>query len=151
MTTTTPTGRRTASTSASLAPAAAAGIALATVFTAIGTFQDADDHAWRQMIVTFGIILVAAAITFGLAARLVRRAADDPDRLARASVVMAVVAVLSLVVFWAGVPAVLAAGAVSLALAARQARDGAWSRGPIVAVVLSAVVVLLAGIAAVVG
>ena len=107
--------------------AAFAGIAIAVVLTAIGTFHDAsEDDKWRRMIITVGIILVTAAIAFWAVRRVLGR---DTDRVARASVVMGVLAFLSLVVFWAGPPAVLASAAAVLALAARDRRGGSLGGG----------------------
>jgi hypothetical protein len=70
---------------------------------------------------------------------------------ARASVVMGVLALLSLVAFWAGPPAVLAAAAAVLSLAARDRRGGSLGRGPAAALVLGAITVVLAAVAAVIG
>jgi hypothetical protein len=146
---TTSTNTSAAATDSPLPVAAVAGVALATVYTAIGTFQDAtEDNTWRRMFITFGIILVTAAVAF-LAAR--RALGGSTDRVARTSVVLGVLAFLSLVVFWAGLPAVLAAAAAVLALAARDRRGGVLGRGPATALVLSAITVVLAGVAAVIG
>jgi hypothetical protein len=146
--TTATTHRPATSTDARLPIAALTGIALATVCTAIGTFKDPDSHAWRQMIVTFAIILVTAAVAFWFAHRAMAR---DTERSARASVVFGVLSVLSLVLFWAGTPQLLAAAAILLAVDVRGRRGGRWGRGPATAVALSAIAVVLAGVATFIG
>jgi hypothetical protein len=142
--------RTTVDTSTRRLPVAAfTGIALAVVLTTIGTFHDAsEDDTWRRTIITVGLILVTAAIAFWAVRRVLGR---DTDRVARASVVMGVLAFLSLVVFWAGPPAVLASAAAVLALAARDRRGGSLGPGPAVALVLSGITVVLAAVAAVIG
>jgi hypothetical protein len=147
MSATTTTHRPATASSQRWTIAAVSGIAVATVLTALGTFKDPDDHAWRQMIVTEGIVLVTAAIAFWFALRA-RRGEDRA--LIRTTVVLGVLALLSVVVFWAGTPAVLGAAATALALEARD-RRGALGRGPATAVALSAIAVVLAGVAAVIG
>ena len=64
---------------------------------------------------------------------------------------MGVLAFLSLVVFWAGPPTVLASAAAVLALSARDRRGGSLGRGPAAALVLSSITVVLAAVAAVIG
>jgi hypothetical protein len=142
--------RTTVDSSTNRLPVAAfAGITVAVVLTAIGTFHDAsEDDKWRRMIITVGLILVTAAIAFWAVRRVLGR---DADRVARASLVMGILAFLSLIVFWAGPPAVLASASAVLALAARDRRGGSLGRGPAAALVLSAITVVLAAVAAVIG
>ena len=99
---------------------AAAGVGLATVLVAIGTFwdltgnDDADNgQGMPEFLVTVGIILVAAAIVFGLVARTA-----SASNAGLRALVLSIVGLLSLVVVWAGLPCVLAAGAASCALVA---------------------------------
>jgi len=151
MTSATTTARPT-SYGPGLAPFAAAGVALSAVLTTIGTFSDAsENNVLRREFVTLGIILAVAAATFWVTRRAIIRAHGDADRTARAGVVMAIVAFLSLIVFWAGLPSVLAAGATALAFEAHSRRAGYWGRGPVVTLALSGLTVLLACVAAFIG
>lgn len=103
------------------------GFAASAVLTAMGTFWDltdnesGDDHSIGEYLVVLGIAAVALAIVFGLVVR--GAAAGNPGRRAA---ILGVVGFLSNAVFWAGLPSVIAAGAVACALA-QQDRDGALS------------------------
>lgn len=100
---------------------AAIGVGLAAVLTAIGTFWDLTGNdapsdskdRFLEYLVTVGIFVIAAAIVFGLVVRTA-----TPANGATRAIILAVLSLLSLVVFWAGLPAVLAAGAASCALLA---------------------------------
>jgi hypothetical protein len=127
---------------------AAASVGVSAVLTAIGTFwsplanYDAT-HTWKDLVsylVVVAIIALAAAVVFGL---VVRRAtaATAPKR----SLVLAILAVPSLLAFWTGIPVVLAGGAVCLAAA-----TGATTRAK-AAVTLSALVCAVAVLAALAG
>ena len=135
-----------------LAIAAVAGVSLGVVYAAVVSFTDADADgdadAWRQFAVLLGLVVVAAALAFAAAHGLCRR--EGPRPVARGSVVLAGLTVLSLVVFWASIWAPLAAAAVALAGESRV-RAGRWTAGPVAAVALSAAAVALAGVAAVIG
>ena len=127
---------------------AAAGIGLSTVLVAIGTFWDltdndasASDQGMPEFLVAVGILLVAAAIVFGLVARTASAA-----NAGRRGVVLAVLGLVTLPVFWSGLPCVFAAGAVSCALVASPRGVGAK-----VAMGIAALTVALAMVAAVVG
>ena len=97
------------------------GFAVSAVLTALGTFWDfndndkSEDHSFGDYAIVLGIAAVAAVIVFGL---VVRTAADGVP--GRRSAILGVVAVVSIVVFWAGLPAVLAAGAIATALLDRD-------------------------------
>lgn len=93
---------------------AALGVAVAAALTAWGTFGDEDNSAWEYLLV-LAIILVAAAIVFGV---VVRRWASG-----RTAVILGVLAVLTLAVFWTGLPPVFAAGAIALGLDQRESGD----------------------------
>lgn len=110
--------------------AAAAGAAL--LLMLVGTYVDTPfkaSGARRWALTTEGegigelLLLVAfaalgAAVVFGVVvARGLRRA---PEGTARVALAVAVVGLLSLAVFWTGLPAILAAGAAVLALDARN-------------------------------
>jgi predicted membrane protein len=101
---------------------AALGIAAASALTAVGTFwdvnnNDAESGQASEWLVCLGIIAVTAAIAYGL----VVRGADAGDP-GRRSVILGVVAFLSNVVFWAGLPMVLASAAVACAFVEKDAR-----------------------------
>jgi predicted MFS family arabinose efflux permease len=98
---------------------AAAAAGLSAVLTAIGTFwsplanyeatQSREDFfSWLFVV---GVIAVATSIVFGLVVRTAR-----PERTDRRGLILAVLSVLTIVVFWAGLPVVLAGGAACLAL-----------------------------------
>jgi hypothetical protein len=131
-----------------LAVAAVAGVSLGIVYAAVVSFTDADPDAWRQFAVLLGLVAVAAALAFAAARGLCRR--EGPGPVARGSLVLAGLTVLSLLVFWASIWAPLAAASVALAAEARV-RAGRWTGGPVTAVALSAAAVALAGVAAVIG
>jgi hypothetical protein len=95
----------------------ALGVGGSAVLTAIGTFYAGDDHSASDWFFTVGVVVVAAALVFGLVVRTAAR--GNPGR---RSAVVGVVAVLSLAVFWAGLPVVLAAAAVACALTDKDAQ-----------------------------
>lgn len=84
-------------------------------------------------------------IAFGLVVRTAPR-----GNAARRSLITAIVAVLSLAVFWAGIPAVLAAAALACALVDKD-RRGSFSGMSVAALVLSALVIVTATVAAIFG
>jgi hypothetical protein len=137
MTTTSATTRSTSSDGR--APLLAAlGLGTSAVLTCIGTFwalNDAEgtEHGVGDWLLSVGVATVATALVFGL---VVRTAAQgDPGRRA---LVTACFGVLSIVVFWAGLPAVLVAATVACALIDKDVmgRFGTQSK---VALVLAAV------------
>ena len=94
---------------------AALGIAAASVLTAVGTFWDVNnndtgDTQVSEWLVCIGIIAVAAAVVYGLVVRTA--ATGNPGRRA---LILSVVGFLSNVVFWAGLPMVIASAAVACA------------------------------------
>jgi hypothetical protein len=115
MTTYAETDRRTASWP--LFAALGAGTAL--VLTAVGTFWDVtgndtgDGYSITDYLPVVAVVAVATAVVFGLVVRTA-----SPASAGTRSLILAVIAFLSLVVFWSGLPAVLAFGAVALALKA---------------------------------
>jgi hypothetical protein len=94
--------------------AAALGVVIAAALAAWGTFGEDDYSVWDYVAVV-AIILVAAAIVFGV---VVRRWPGSTTAL-----VLGVLAVLSVGVFWAGLPPVLAAAAIALGLGLRESGD----------------------------
>lgn len=119
-------------------PFAVAGAGIAVVLTAIGTFwsplasYDATrtQHDLLAYLVVVAIIAIGAAIVFGL---VVRRAPETGADVR--AIVLAVLSVLTIVVFWTGLPVVLAAGASFLAVSGSTRRVTA-----IVVLVLAALV-----------
>ena len=144
MTTYAETENRT-STSWPLFAALGAGTAL--VLTAVGSFWDVtgndttDGSSAAEFLPVVAVVLVATALVFGLVVRTA-----PPSSAGTRAMILAVIGFLSLVVFWSGLPAVLAFGAVSLALKA--------DRMPVpakVALGISAVTLALAVWAAIAG
>jgi hypothetical protein len=117
---------------------AALGIAASGALTAVGTFWDLNNpdsgptHV-SDWLITLGIIAVAAAVVYGLVVRTA--AAGNPGRRAA---VLGVIAFLSLAVFWAGLPVVIASGAAACAFV-EQDRKGSLGTGSKVALALAAI------------
>jgi len=108
----------------SILPAALAGIAMAALLSAVGTFgllgEGSETHATREYLVVLAIIGVAALAIFGWA---VPRALLSPA-VGWTGVVLGVLAIVSVAAFWSGLPPVLAAGAVVLGWAQRTTTRG---------------------------
>lgn len=105
---------------------AALGSSVAAVLTAIGSFVDVfgpkEDRPdgmgpFYEWLTIVGIIAVITALVFGLA---VRRA--TPANGSNRGLVMAILAVPTVLVAWSGLPPVLSAAALACALVARQGR-----------------------------
>jgi hypothetical protein len=99
---------------------AALGAGLALVLTAIGTFGDlvgesSTEHGWGDYAAVAGIIAVATAVVFGLVVRTA-----SPANAGTRAIVLAVLALLTVLVFWTGLPAVLAFGAIACAVLTRS-------------------------------
>jgi hypothetical protein len=129
---------------------AVTGAALAIVLTALGTFADitgdeSGNDGFRDYFPVIIIVLVVSAIVFGL---VVRNA--ESGNPARRSLILGIIAFLSIGVFWAGLPSVLAAAATATALIDRD-RTGrlssAASGGIALAIlaVVGAIVLAIAG------
>lgn len=122
---------------------AAAGAGLSAILTAMGTFWDLTDNesgepgGFSEYLIVIGIIAVATVVVFGLVAR-----GATPANAGRRSLALAVVGLLSIAVFWAGLPAVLAAGATACALVDRT--SGRLGRMSQAAVAISVITVGLA-------
>lgn len=119
--------------------AATASAGLAVALTAIGTaepFRDSDvAPAWGAW-AAFNLltILASAVLVFGPVHRIIRRGGPTA---ARTAVVLAVLSVLSLGVYWSGLPCVLAGGAI---LAAHEARKHGTSRAAAALVLAAAAI-----------
>jgi hypothetical protein len=142
-----------ARTGRSLLPSAVAAGTVALVLMLIGTYVHTPYKAkgpgeWglstqdlNQLPLLVGFAIVGAAVVFGVVvARALRTA---PQRTARRSLILASVGVVSIVVFWTGLPVILAAGAATLALDARR-RLGRLPGTAIAALVLAALITVSA-------
>jgi hypothetical protein len=113
-----------------LGPATVAGAA-ATVLTLAGLYLDTpskkqgnkewalttDHQSIAGLLVSIGFVAVGLAVVFGV---IVARGLRGPARTAtRRSLALAITGALSVLVFWTGLPVILAAGAVVLALDSR--------------------------------
>lgn len=130
---------------------AALGVVLALLLTAVGTFTNLAGEAEEsgrsagEYLVVAGMIAIGALVVFGLVAKAV-----TPANAGTFAVAFGAVGLLSTVVFWTGLPAVLAAGAV--ACVAVEGRSGSpTSLASKVALGLAALVLALAVFAAIYG
>ena len=94
----------------------AVGTTLASfAFNALGIYGDGtsgDDHSTSEFLVVCGVAVVAAVIVFGL---VVPSTLGKPSS-GRTALVLAILAVLTVPVFWAGVTPALGVGAIILGL-----------------------------------
>lgn len=120
----------------------ALGVGFAALLTAVATFHNNEEtgHTAGEWFFVLGVIAVAAAVVFGF----VVRTAPSGDA-ARRSLVLGVLSLLTAIVFWSGLPFVLAAGAVACALHDRE-RGGRLATGSTVGLATAS---LAAGAAAV--
>src|SRR5262245_52736898 len=116
-----PTNWRFAMTRSSILPAALGGVAAAALLSALGTFAaNTDTHATREYLVVLAIIVVAGLAVFGWA---VPRALSGPA-VGWTAIVLSALGLLSVAVFWSGLPPVLAAGGLILGWAQRSTVRG---------------------------
>lgn len=140
-------------TGRSLLPTAVAAGTVALLLMLIGTYVHTPYKAkgpgeWglstqdlNQVPLLIGFAVVGAAVVFGVVvARGLRTA---PQRTARRSLIVASVGVVSIVVFWTGLPVILAAGATTLPLDARH-RLGRLPGTAIAALVLATLITVSA-------
>lgn len=111
---------------------AAASVVLAIVLLAIGAYGGDDDDT--------GYFVIASLITVATAAILHWVVLPRIRRPGLGALVIAILAVVSIVVFWLGFPTVLAGGAIVLALVAR--RDGSEPGKASAALALAALAVI---------
>jgi hypothetical protein len=112
---------------------------VAAVLAAIGAYSGDDSHATRGFLFVLAIVVVATAIIFYV---IVPRV----TRLDRGALIFAVVAAVSVVVFWLGLTPLLGGAAALLALGA--GRDSARSTASTAALVLAVVAVAAAAVLA---
>jgi hypothetical protein len=130
---------------------AVAGVAASAVLSAIGTFADLtgnDHHSGSQVgayFASIGIAVVGAALVFGLVVR-----GAEQGKSWRRSLILGVLALVTCVVFWTGLPSVLVAGAIATALIDRDA-VGRFTGGSKAGLVLAAVGTAGAIVLAIVG
>jgi hypothetical protein len=118
------------------------GVGTALVLSAIGTFLDfgnaeGADQGWPEYLVVVGVVLVAAGVVFGL----VVRGAEEGNA-ERRGLVLAVLGLITGVVFWSGLPPVLAFGAIACATTGREISGTDKAALGIAGVTLIAVTVL---------
>jgi hypothetical protein len=125
----------------SLVPAAVLSLAVSAALLAFAAWGDgAEDHPTRRFLVTLTVAIVSSVPVFGWA---VPRALREPG--GSTAIVLAVLAVLSMGVYWLGLTAVLSTGAV---VAGRS--DSAKNRGlQRAAVVLGALALTAAAVVSV--
>jgi len=104
-----------------LGPVAVAAVAVATAFAALGTFGDSggNDGA-TEFLVVLAIVAIGAAVVFGFVVPrgLGREAAGA------SALVLSILGLLTVAVFWTGLPPILAAGGILLGWAGRNADRG---------------------------
>ena len=98
-----------------MAPIAVGTTLASFAFNALGIYGDGTggaDHSTSEFLVVCGIAVVAALVVFGL---VVPRAIDKPTA-DRTATILAVLAVLTVPVFWAGITPAMGVGAIVLGL-----------------------------------
>jgi hypothetical protein len=120
---------------------AAASVALAIVLLAIGAYGGEDDDT--------GYFLIASAIAIAVAVLLFWVIVPRIRRPGLGGLVIGILAVVSLAVFWLGLPTPLAGAAAVLGLAARE--SGSEAGKGTVALALAAIAVVAAVVFAVIG
>jgi hypothetical protein len=94
------------------APVAAVSTAFAALLAAWGTFGETEDH-WGAYLAVLAIIAVGSLVVFAVVVPRVERAGA-------VGVVLSALAILTIAVFWSGLPVVLAAGGMLLGWTARD-------------------------------
>ena len=120
---------------------AAASVVLAIVLLAIGAYGGDDDDTGYFITASLIAIVTAAVLYWVVLPRI--------GRPAMGALVIAILAVVSIVVFWLGFPTVLAGGAVVLALIAQ--RDGSETGKANAAFALAALAVIAHVVFAIIG
>ena len=114
---------------------AAASIALAIALLAIGASGGDEGYDWSYVLIASAITIAVAGVLFwGIVPRIARPGLGG--------LIIGILAVLSIVVFWLGLPTPLAAAAAFLGLAARE--SGSEAGKGTAALVLAAIAVVAA-------
>ena len=127
------------------------GVAVALLLTAVGTFTnlageaEEEGHSAGEYLVVAGMIAIGALVVFALVAKAV-----TPANAGSFAVAFGVVGLLSVLVFWTGLPAVLAAGALASAGVDGRNGDG-MSVAAKVGVALAVLAIALAVVMAIYG
>lgn len=130
---------------------AALALALSAVLTAVGTFWDLTGNEETKntevgaYLAVLGVAAVGCALVFGLVVR-----GADRGQPGRRSAILGVVGVVTLAVFWTGLPAILAFGAIATALTERDV-VGRFGRGAKIGLGLALVTLAGAVAAAIAG
>lgn len=96
--------------------AAAIAFVIAAALAAWGTWGGDEDHSTGDYLIVLAVIAVSAAIVYGL----VLPRWGTP----RTGIILGVLAVLSIVVFWSGLPVVLGIAAIVIGLSYRGSKEG---------------------------
>jgi hypothetical protein len=103
-------------------PAALGSIGVSTVLLAVAAWADpSETNPTRRFVITLAIAVVCAIPVFGWAVPRARRLEDG-----HTAIVLAVLALLSLAVYWSGLTFVLAVGAVTAGLAGSSWSAMTW-------------------------
>jgi predicted phage gp36 major capsid-like protein len=101
-------------------PVAVAAVGVATAFAVLGTYGETGDHGARDLLIVLAIVAIGAAAVFGyVVPRGLGREAAGASAL-----VLSVLGLLTVAVFWSGLPPILAAGGILLGWAGRNAERG---------------------------
>ena len=120
---------------------AAASVALAIVLLAIGAYGGDDDDTSYFLVASAIAIAVAVVLFWGIVPRITRPGLGG--------LVIGILAVVSIAVFWLGLPSPLAGAAAVLGLAARE--SGSEAGKGTAALVLAAIAVVAAVVLALIG
>ena len=120
---------------------AAASVALAIVLLAIGAYSGDDDDTGYFLVASGIAICVAFVLFWGIVPRITRPGLGG--------LIIGIVAVVSLAVFWLGLPSPLAGAAAVLGLAARESGSEAGKGNA--ALALAAIAVVAAVVFAFIG
>ena len=120
-------------------PVALSAVATAALLAAWGTFGQ-ETHATREYLVVLALVGVAAVAVFGWAVPRALRSAT----IGRTAVVLGVLGVVTVLVFWSGLPPIFASGAAVLGWSQREGRRGKIAIGLSVLALLGYVAVYIA-------
>jgi len=114
-------------------------VATAALLAAWGTFGQ-ETHATREYLVVLALVGVAAVAVFGWAVPRALRSAT----IGRTAVVLGVLGVVTVLVFWSGLPPIFASGAAVLGWSQRDGRRGKIAIGLSVLALLGYLAVYIA-------